>query len=78
MPNYEFRNEETEEVETHMVTFADYDQFLLDNPHLKRVYSAPAFVTGSGSHAKKAGDGWNDLMKTIKKGSDSQSTINTK
>lgn len=78
MPAYEFMNEETEEVETHFVSFKDYDQFVEDNPHLQRVYSAPAFISQSQSSQQKAGDGWNDLMKRVKSESGEGNTIKTK
>ena len=62
MPSYDFENKETGEVEEHIIKISEYDQFLKDNPQLKRVYlSAPSIsirppigsgtTTGIGSTA---------------------------
>jgi len=34
------RNKETGEIEEHQMSYKVYDQFLLDNPHLERYFSA--------------------------------------
>ena len=36
MPIYEFINTETEEVFEKVVPLGDFDQYLKDNPHIKR------------------------------------------
>ena len=49
MPAYEFLNKETNELETHVMSYTVYDQFKLDNPHLERYISAkdlPVFSDG--------------------------------
>jgi hypothetical protein len=40
MPAYEFKNLETGEIETHVMSYTVYDQFKIDNPHLERYISA--------------------------------------
>ena len=40
MPAYEFLNKNTDEIETHVMSYTLYDQFKLDNPHLERYHSA--------------------------------------
>jgi len=40
MPRYDFRNKETGEVTEHSFSYKEYDQFILDNPHLERYHSA--------------------------------------
>lgn len=75
MPMYQFRNKETEEMEDHIVAHKKLVEFLEENPHLERVYMSPAITSETGSTLKKAGDGWNNLMKRIKSTSDEQSTI---
>ena len=40
MPAYEFLNKETNELETHIMSYTVYDQFKIDNPHLERYISA--------------------------------------
>ena len=50
MPAYEFLNKETNELETHVMSYTVYDQFKLDNPHLERHITAgnlPIFSDGS-------------------------------
>ena len=40
MPRYDFRNKETGEVTEHAMSYKEYDQFILDNPHLERYHTA--------------------------------------
>ena len=40
MPAYEFKNLETGEIETYVMSYTVYDQFKVDNPHLERYISA--------------------------------------
>ena len=49
MPAYEFKNINTGEIETHIMSHTVYDQFKVDNPHLERYISAgnlPIFSDG--------------------------------
>lgn len=39
MPTYPMFNSETNEIEEHTFSVKEYDQFLIDNPHLKRYHS---------------------------------------
>mgnify|MGYP001171828943 CR=1 FL=1 len=70
MPSYDFENKETGEVEEHILKISEYDQFLKDNPQLKRVYlSAPSIdYDGGKSILSKAGDGWKEVQDRIKSG----------
>lgn len=69
MPLYDFHNKETEKLEEHFVSLADYDQFLLDNPHLERAFTKMNIGSmGGGSFLKAAGDGWKEVQDKIKKG----------
>jgi hypothetical protein len=43
-----------------------------------RVFEMPALVSTSPDILKKAGSGWNDVLKKIKKGSGSKNTIRTR
>lgn len=45
---------------------------------VSRVVGGPSIVSGSSSVIKKAGSGWNDVLKKIKKGSGRSNTINTR
>ena len=68
MPLYDFKNIETDEIEEHMVKISDYDQFVLDNPHLTRQLSAPMFSYDNKSLVSQAGSEWNDVLKSVKSG----------
>ncbi len=70
MPLYDFKNKKTDELEEHMVKISEYDQFLLDNPHLQRVYTKVATLSYSGGPdmLTKAGSGWKDVQERIKSG----------
>ena len=70
MPSYDFENKETGEVEEHLLKISEYDQFLKDNPHLKRVYlTAPGIdFDGNKSILQRAGNGWKEVQDKIKSG----------
>ncbi len=70
MPLYDFKNNETDELEEHMVKISEYDQFLLDNPHLQRVYTKVAALSADGGRdaLSRAGDGWKEVQDKIKSG----------
>jgi len=69
MPLYDFENKKTGEIEEHMVKLADYDQFLIDNPDLKRIISPVGIgYDGSKSMLQRAGDGWKEVQSRIKSG----------
>ena len=40
MPTYQFLNTKTNEVEDHIMSYTQLDQFKLDNPHMERYHSA--------------------------------------
>ena len=40
MPSYDFLNKNTNEVEEHRMSYAVYDEFITNNPHLERYHSA--------------------------------------
>ena len=66
MPLYDFKDEETGEIKEIMVSIADYDQFLLDNPNLKRVHTgAPGLVSGVNMQGKMAKSGFNEVLSKI-------------
>lgn len=49
MPNYDFLNKNTNEVEEHSMKIAELDSFVENNPHLERYHSAknlPRFGDG--------------------------------
>ena len=68
MPSYDFENKETGEVEEHLLKISEYDQFLKDNPHLKRVYlTAPGIdFDGNKTILQRAGNGWKEVQDKIR------------
>ena len=70
MPIYEFINTETEEVFEKVVPLGDFDQYLKDNPHIKRHYSSAPQIISKGAQGalSKAGDGWKEVQDKVKAG----------
>lgn len=62
MPNYDFRDVETGEIETHNMSWTELDQFKIDNPKLERVITAPSIVGGLGSGGVKPGGGLDEVF----------------
>lgn len=70
MPLYDFLNKETDEVVEINLSLSEYDNFLKENPHLKRVIlGAPAIGSkGTQGALSKAGDGWKEVQDKVKAG----------
>ena len=49
MPTYEFRNNKTDEIEEHLLSFSAIDKFKEENPHLKRIWTDTPNVIYKGS-----------------------------
>jgi len=78
MPLYDFKNLETGEVETKMMSVSSMQEYVKD-PNIQQVLSAPQIVSGTKSTISQATDGFNDVLKAIKKNSDpKRCTIETK
>jgi hypothetical protein len=68
MPLYDFKNLETGEVETKMMSIADMQEYVKD-PNIQQVLAAPKIIGEvSGSVGRKAGDGWKEVQQRIKSG----------
>ena len=66
MPLYDFRNKETGEVITKMMSIASREDFLKENPDLEQVIlSAPPLATSGMSIERKAGSEWGDVLKNV-------------
>jgi hypothetical protein len=48
MPYYSFENIKTGEIEEHLLTFEEYDDFVALNPQLQRTYTKMNLVSGVG------------------------------
>lgn len=65
MPIYQYRNHQTKQIEEHMVRIAEADQFLEDNPHLKRVPVAPKLGQRINLRSQIS-DGFKDVLNKAK------------
>jgi len=83
MPNYEFHCESCGEKFDHIVQFEERDDPVecpkCGNVKGKRQISAPSMsYAGAKSNLTRAGSGWNDMLKRVKKGSGRRNTIKTR
>ena len=83
MPTYKFLNKETGEEFFEFMGISEADNYLEKNPHIERlVNGAPMIHSGRGlGGGLKVSDGFNDILKTIKKNHSkglTKSTILTK
>ena len=61
MPDYSFRNLNTDEIEVHTMRISELDQFKLDNPHLERYFYPDSFPgLGDGMRMSTPGVGKSD------------------
>ena len=66
MPTYRFLDTKTSEVFESFMKIAERDKYLLENPHIETVMTAPAIVSSSGgSPDQKAGDGWKEVLSKV-------------
>lgn len=63
MPTYTFRNRDNGEIEEHFMSIHELDEFVSDNPHLKKLIDSPGVTYA----APKVPDGFKDRLKEIKK-----------
>jgi hypothetical protein len=67
MPTYEFRNVETGEIVERVMRMSEYDDFVKNNPHLERFFSAaPPIGDPIRLGLKKPDDAFRDRLKDIK------------
>jgi len=76
MPVYTIRNNSTEEYVEVNMPYEDFKQFLQGNPEFTQVFKMPATVTGRMSTHRMAGEGWQDVLKKVKKASGKDAKIN--
>ena len=67
MPIYQYKNEETGEVTDKLMSISTMEQFDIDNPHMKKIIHAPALGDAMRLGVRKIDDGFNDILKSIKK-----------
>jgi hypothetical protein len=76
MPTYTFKHKETDEHQTLVMSFAERDQFVIDNPDWIQVLSTPRIVSGVKSALAMTDDTWKDKLKQIDKAAGRHSKIN--
>lgn len=79
MPTYSFRNKETDEIFDKFMSISAREQYLIDNPNLETVITAPS-VNGEMGSRMKPDQGFRDVLKEIRKKHNkvwTPSTINT-
>ena len=76
MPVYTIRNNETEEYTEVTMSYAQFKEFLQGNPEYSQVFKMPATVSGRMSTHRMAGEGWQDVLKKVKKASGKDAKIN--
>ena len=79
MPTYNFRNKETGEETELLMKISELDQYKKENPHLEQFLKGAPMLAREGRDAiAKTPDGFTDVLKSIKKASGKNTTINTK
>ncbi len=67
MPIYQYKNEKTGEVTDKFMSISDMEQFEIDNPHMKKMIQAVTFGDSARMGIRKIDDGFNDILKSVKK-----------
>ena len=73
MPIYTIEDTKTGKTYDVNVKWTELQKLLVQEPHVKKVVTAPMIVGGVGGF--KTDSGWKDLLKTVKKGSGAGNTI---
>ena len=73
MPIYTIEDTKTGKTYDVNVKWTELQKLLVQEPHVKKVVTAPLIVGGVGGF--KTDSGWKDLLKTVKKGSGAGNTI---
>jgi hypothetical protein len=68
MPSYTFKNVETDEVFTVMMSISEREEFLKTNPHMQQViHSAPALGDSIRLGVRRPDEAFRDRLREIKK-----------
>jgi hypothetical protein len=77
MPTYDLRNTATGEVEEHIISISRKEE-MVSSGEYEQVHLATAeLVTHTGGILSTTSGDWRDLLKTIKKGSGRDNSINS-
>ena len=61
MPTYDFENKKTGEVFEKMMTIADKEQYLKDNPDIQQLLGMPKIVSGADG-IRRTDDNFRDIL----------------
>ena len=80
MPGYTFKHNETGEIIEVDMRPSEYDDWKENNPEYSRYFGAAPALSWGGTRdvISKIPDGFNDILKTVKKSSGRDNTIKTK
>jgi hypothetical protein len=76
MPVYTVKNKETEEVVDVNCPYIELEEFLKENHEWIQLLKMPATIGGTVSTLRQAGQGWQDVLSKIKKGSGKENNVN--
>ncbi len=76
MPTYTFRNEETNEEFTTIMSLSEREEFLKNNPTIKQCLATPGFADPVRMGVRKIDSSFNDVLIKAKS-AHKHSTINT-
>lgn len=76
MPVYTVKNKETEEVVDVNCPYTELEEFLKENQEWIQLLKMPATIGGTVSTLRQAGQGWQDVLSKIKKGSGKENNVN--
>ncbi|PHS22095.1 MAG: hypothetical protein COA84_13010 [Robiginitomaculum sp.] len=77
MPLYEFKNNDTNQDESHFFTITERKNFLLENPHITQRLASPPYGDSVRLGIRKIDNSFNDVLLKAK-GAHLHSTIETK
>lgn len=65
MPTYDFRNKETDEITTQMMSIAEMQEYLESNPEQEQIIGCPKIVSGRGTNLK-VDNGFRESISRVK------------
>jgi hypothetical protein len=65
MPTYDFKYKDTEEVFTKVMKIAEKEQYLLDNPNVEPVMSAPVMIDPVRLGVRKIDNGFKEVLQRV-------------
>ena len=65
MPTYDFLNTETNEVEEHLMSISQKEQYLKDNPHMKQHYTKVAGIVRSSGTTNVDNHGFKEVLQKV-------------